>query len=246
MAKAVTFQPTVRPDWCGVLSYLSAEEKADILEAIIRYPSKECKSAFWLETVKPDLDLQFETFVNRCEKNKQCINARWERIKSNTQDKKENTNEYARIKSYSNEYVLKDESEDKSKVESINKNINLNSGNTRAQEEEPDDTITIEEWLRDHPEGFKNEEKPKKKLTPPTLSEVEAYITEKKLDVDGQKFFDYFTEGKWKDSEGKPVKNWKQKLITWDNLSRQKRTLKAARGLFAGVKSGTYSEDVPL
>ena len=43
------------------------------------------------------------------------------------------------------------------------------------------------------------------------------YVAEKGLSVDPVKFFDYFTEGNWIDSKGNPVRNWKQKLLTWDN-----------------------------
>lgn len=51
----------------------------------------------------------------------------------------------------------------------------------------------------------------------PTLEEIEDYISEKRLNVDAQKFYDYFNAGDWLDSKGKPVRNWKQKLITWSN-----------------------------
>ena len=56
-----------------------------------------------------------------------------------------------------------------------------------------------------------------KRFAPPTLDEVQAYVTEKGLSVDPVKFFDYFTEGNWIDSKGNPVRNWKQKILTWDN-----------------------------
>lgn len=75
--KPATFQPTVRPDWAGILSYISPEEKSEIFEAIIKYPTKECESKFWLETVKPDLDLQYETFVARCEAKSRGVRNRW-------------------------------------------------------------------------------------------------------------------------------------------------------------------------
>lgn len=51
----------------------------------------------------------------------------------------------------------------------------------------------------------------------PTLEEVEEYISDKKLNVDAKKFYEYFDAGDWLDSKGKPVRNWKQKLITWSN-----------------------------
>lgn len=55
------------------------------------------------------------------------------------------------------------------------------------------------------------------RFTPPQLSEIESYISEKGLSVEGKKFFDYFTEGNWTDIKGNKVKNWKQKLLTWSN-----------------------------
>lgn len=51
----------------------------------------------------------------------------------------------------------------------------------------------------------------------PTLEEIEDYISDKNLNVDAQKFYEYFDAGDWLDSKGKPVRNWKQKLITWSN-----------------------------
>ena len=60
-------------------------------------------------------------------------------------------------------------------------------------------------------------EKKRKRFVPPTLDEVKAYCKERNNNVDAQKFFDYYEQGGWKDSKGNPVKNWKQKLITWEN-----------------------------
>lgn len=57
------------------------------------------------------------------------------------------------------------------------------------------------------------------KFTPPTLEEVKAYCKERESNVDPKKFFDYFEAGRWIDSAGKPVRNWKQKLITWEQHS---------------------------
>lgn len=62
----------------------------------------------------------------------------------------------------------------------------------------------------------------------PTLEDIQAYVTEKGLDVDAKVFYEYFTtpneKGEtWKDSRGNPVRNWKQKLITWSNKNTQKK-----------------------
>ena len=53
-------------------------------------------------------------------------------------------------------------------------------------------------------------------FVPPTLEEIVAYVQERKSTVDAKRFYDYFTTGAWKDAKGNQVKNWKQKLITWE------------------------------
>lgn len=63
--------------------------------------------------------------------------------------------------------------------------------------------------------GAGGKKKPKG-FVPPTLEEVEAYCKERNSSVDPKQFYEYFTVGKWVDSKGEPVKNWKQKLITWE------------------------------
>lgn len=58
--------------------------------------------------------------------------------------------------------------------------------------------------------------KNRKRFIPPTLEEVQAYAKERGREDLAKKFFDYFEAGEWHDSEGKPVKAWKQKFITWE------------------------------
>lgn len=54
-------------------------------------------------------------------------------------------------------------------------------------------------------------------FVPPTLEEVQEYAKSRNSNVDPKRFWDYFDAGNWKDSKGKPVKNWKQKFITWES-----------------------------
>ena len=56
----------------------------------------------------------------------------------------------------------------------------------------------------------------RKRFVPPTLEEITTYCKERNNNVDPKKFFDYYQAGEWKDAKGNPVKNWKQKLITWE------------------------------
>ena len=56
-----------------------------------------------------------------------------------------------------------------------------------------------------------------KRILPTSLQEVQDYVKAKNLNVNPALFYNYFTEGNWIDSKGNPVKNWKQKILTWNN-----------------------------
>ena len=66
----------------------------------------------------------------------------------------------------------------------------------------------------------------KKEFIPPSLDEVEQYVEEKGLVIDAKYFFDFYAAGEWHDSSGKPVKNWKQKALTWDRREQKERKSK--------------------
>lgn len=58
--------------------------------------------------------------------------------------------------------------------------------------------------------------KEKEKFVPPTIDEIKAYCKERKNKVNAQTFFDYYDVNDWKDKDGKKVKNWKQRIISWE------------------------------
>ena len=92
-----TFQPTIRPSWAGILSYIDANEKAEILDAIICFPNESLggvKSRFYNETIKPDLTQQYEKFVSTCEQRGRGAKTYWGEHKlsiSNTSDEHKDT-----------------------------------------------------------------------------------------------------------------------------------------------------------
>ena len=69
-----------------------------------------------------------------------------------------------------------------------------------------------------------DKDKPKKRFIKPTLEEVQAYCKERNNNVDAKAFFDYYNAGEWKDAKGQPVKNWKQKVISWERRTDNGRT----------------------
>lgn len=70
-------------------------------------------------------------------------------------------------------------------------------------------------------EKNKNMNRKEKEFVPPTFEEIQKYVSEKSLKVSAKEFYDYFTEGKWIDSKGNQVKNWKQKILTWNNYTKK-------------------------
>ena len=58
----------------------------------------------------------------------------------------------------------------------------------------------------------------------PTQKEIAVYVKEKNLSVNPKDFFDYFEAGNWIDSKGNKVRNWKQKILTWNNHSNKSKT----------------------
>ena len=76
-----------------------------------------------------------------------------------------------------------------------------------------------------------------KAFIPPTFEEVQAYCNERQNTVDAKFFHDYFSSSGWVDSNGKAVRNWKQKIITWEGFaSKQGRN-----DTHAGVESNIHS-----
>ena len=78
-----------------------------------------------------------------------------------------------------------------------------------------------------------------RKFVPPTLEEVTSYCQERNSPVNPKEFFDYYSIGDWKDSQGNKVKNWKQKLITWEKHRTEARTEQTSR-----PKYGMTQEDI--
>lgn len=77
-----------------------------------------------------------------------------------------------------------------------------------------------------------------KKFEPPTLEDVKAYAKSRGNKVDAQKFYDYYTAGNWVDVKGNPVKNWKQKMITWESKQPAEKPNK-----FNNFNQRTYDYD---
>lgn len=90
-----------------------------------------------------------------------------------------------------------------------------------------------------------------KKIQKPSLSEVEDYFLEKGSTVEKAKqAFDYYEVADWHDSKGKPVKNWKQKMLsvwinnsTFNNNFKKPTKMEMYADLFNRVSANLKSEE---
>lgn len=55
----------------------------------------------------------------------------------------------------------------------------------------------------------------------PTLEEIEEYCLKRENGINAKKFFDYYEVNNWIDNQGNKVKNWKQKIITWEGRKQK-------------------------
>ncbi len=63
-----------------------------------------------------------------------------------------------------------------------------------------------------------------KEFIPPTVDEVRDYATSRgHPDFNAQGFVDYYEAADWHDAGGNPVRNWKQKVLTWIKRDEHRR-----------------------
>ena len=68
----------------------------------------------------------------------------------------------------------------------------------------------------------KKERVERKKFSPPSLEDVKNYAVERNSSVDPVAFYEFYSAGQWVDSNGNPVRNWKQKFLTWESRDKNK------------------------
>lgn len=66
------------------------------------------------------------------------------------------------------------------------------------------------ETIKEVPNGTK------KKFSPPTVLEVADYCLERNNGIDAESFVDYYAANGWVQGQGKPIKDWKACVRTWE------------------------------
>jgi len=118
----------------------------------------------------------------------------------------------------------KKESEESEITQSLNNNRNNpteakkgDSVSDSVSDSEKDSDIYLQtnEYLDSQTNNTPTQSTVRKKIqfVPPTVEQVISFCLEKKYTEDfGRKIFSYYEDGEWKDSMGKKVVNWKQKI----------------------------------
>ena len=66
---------------------------------------------------------------------------------------------------------------------------------------------------------------PRSRFVPPSLEEVQAYCSERQNSVDAAHFLDFYAANGWVQGKGKPIKDWKAAVRTWErNRSGSEQT----------------------
>lgn len=84
----------------------------------------------------------------------------------------------------------------------------------------------------------------RKRFTPPTVEEVQAYCRERKNNVNAQRFVDYYTANGWKAGRN-PMKDWKACVRTWEQNQRPQTRPAYGNGAtpMQQIRPGDYDTD---
>ena len=93
-------------------------------------------------------------------------------------------------------------------TDNVNNNTDVTSNVTQsnAVEEEEEKEIEID---------IDKDKKPPKRFTAPSLEDVKEYCSERKNNVDAERFIDYYTANGWKVGKN-PMKDWKAAVRSWE------------------------------
>ena len=69
-------------------------------------------------------------------------------------------------------------------------------------------------------------EQKRTRFVPPTLEEVKDYCSERKNNVDAERFYDYYSANGWVQGKNKPIKDWKACVRTWEKNDKSSPAVK--------------------
>ena len=63
---------------------------------------------------------------------------------------------------------------------------------------------------------------PRPRFAPPSVEDVQEYCLERNNSIDPQRFVDFYEANGWTQGKGKPIKDWKAAVRTWESRQEAK------------------------
>lgn len=127
------------------------------------------------------------------------------------------------LKAFENAHLIEQQKTNKNRLISI-LSWNETQGTEQQGEQQLNNNRTTTEQPPNTLEEIKNgrskrsgaDKPPHTRFAPPTVEEVRAYCSERKNAIDAERFFDYYTANGWTQGKGKPIKDWRAAVRTWE------------------------------
>jgi hypothetical protein len=109
--------------------------------------------------------------------------------------------------------------------------------NANAMQNDANETKQNETKQNETKQDIADKPPPVKRFTPPSLEEVQAYCSERKNNVDAEKWLDYYTSNGWKVGKVK-MSDWKAAVRTWEKNAKGGGKSEVNRGRTENLNAG--------
>ena len=93
-----------------------------------------------------------------------------------------------------------------------NRNAKRNASGSTCSELEREAERETERFLTQYPVPSKR----RPRFHPPSVEEVRAYCTDRRNNIDAEHFVDHYSANGWVQGKGKPIRDWKAAVRTWE------------------------------
>lgn len=215
----------VHLEYSEAIQMLPMEERGQLFTAMLLHASGAPESdemgimaKMLYSIIAPRMDADSERYAEKCEQRAEAAKKRWAKKEDanassrNAKTCEGNAGVSSRINSQCENMLTDTDTDtdiDTDTVSDIDTGINTDT---------VPDIETDRDKEKDSPFGAKKEKR--RRFTPPSLAEVEAYCRERGNDVDPHRFMDFYQANGWKQGKGKPVVDWKACVRTWERNQR--------------------------
>jgi hypothetical protein len=251
MAKKNSF--VLYQNWATLISNLPNEQAGELIKAICSFQNEE-EVEIHDQTVKamylmilPKLEADAIAYQKTCEQNaangKKGAAKRW-----GTDDSERHPDDSERHPDDSERHP--DDSErHPDDSERMAKHSGAMAKAWRNIADTDTDTDTDKDSKREAATQLRENPTPKrgKGIPLPTLDECTAFANSNNLSVSPARFFEYYEARDWIDGSGKPVLDWREKMISWhkDNAGKAKHPPEPKKGnQFNNFQHNHYSKEV--